>query len=394
MPSKRTGFTLIELLIVIAVIAVLIALLLPAVQAAREAARRTQCRSNLKQVVLAAHNYHDTHKLLPPGLMIVSKAFCCRFFVFCNIKTNGSQPDANYHTWGERLLPFLEASTVYNRIDQNSPISAPLDLSQWGFPDYTARNSGNPVSDNCAAIRPAAAVIPTFVCPSAPRNQNPFVTDELDQTFPAATIFTCLDVCPPPHQMLAGASDYSPLANYGNTICHTPVQSYYQQVTPPHARNANTFGVADNPIWPGNPPFGGHPQIGLAAITDGTSTTLYCAEHAGHPDIWVKGKKLSPPTPISHMPMNVGGCWSCFQVAYGTGSTFDGLALGSFTGNPVCFINCTNEYAINAIYSFHPGAGGVAMCDGSVKMLNENIGVTPFLNMRTYNGRAAVTDVY
>jgi len=81
-------------------------------------------------------------------------------------------------------------------------------------------------------------------------------------------------------------------------------------------------------------------------------------------------------------------------VAYGTGSTFDGLALGSFTGNPVCFINCTNEYAINAIYSFHPGAGGVAMCDGSVKMLNEDIGVTPFCNMRTYNGRAAVTDVY
>jgi len=198
MSSKRAGFTLIELLVVIAVIAVLIALLLPAVQAAREAARRTQCRSNLKQVVLAAHNYHDTHKLLPPGLMIVSKAFCCTFFIFCNIKTNGSGPDANYHTWGERLLPFLEASTVYNRIDQNSPISSPLDLKQWGLPNYTARNSGNPVSDNCAAIRPAAAVIPTFACPSAPRNQNPFVTDELDQTFPAATIFTCLDICPPP----------------------------------------------------------------------------------------------------------------------------------------------------------------------------------------------------
>jgi prepilin-type N-terminal cleavage/methylation domain-containing protein/prepilin-type processing-associated H-X9-DG protein len=64
---KRRGFTLVELLVVIAILVLLMSLLLPAIEKVRAAADRLRCANNLRQLVIASHNYDNSYNSLPPG---------------------------------------------------------------------------------------------------------------------------------------------------------------------------------------------------------------------------------------------------------------------------------------------------------------------------------------
>jgi prepilin-type N-terminal cleavage/methylation domain-containing protein/prepilin-type processing-associated H-X9-DG protein len=128
-PRCRPGFTLVELLVVIAIIAVLLGLLLPAVQKVREAGNRIQCTNNLKQLALAALNYHDDTKKFPNGVHPVDSI-------------NGGH--ANGTCWEVELLPYLERQSLKDR---------------WDYTEF-----GNNVAGGRNAT--TAHVLPVLLCPS------------------------------------------------------------------------------------------------------------------------------------------------------------------------------------------------------------------------------------
>ncbi|MDR1485778.1 MAG: DUF1559 domain-containing protein [Planctomycetaceae bacterium] len=129
--TLKNGFTLVELLVVIAVIAILIALLLPAVQAAREAARRMSCSNNMRQWLLAAHNYHSANEQFP-GLGTGANA---TFSIHAN------------------LLPYIEQEALSSLIDLTIPLA-------------TGGGQGTPVVINSALVETFKFKAKIFKCPS------------------------------------------------------------------------------------------------------------------------------------------------------------------------------------------------------------------------------------
>jgi len=146
-PSSSSGMSVVAILLiavfgVFVCAGVAVALLLPAVESARGAARRAQCSNNLKQIVLALHNYHDTYKALPPAY---------------TVDADGNK----LHSWRTLLLPFLEQDALYNQIDLTTAWDSPANrhLSEIAIPIFCcpAANGANPArTDYMAIVGPGA----------------------------------------------------------------------------------------------------------------------------------------------------------------------------------------------------------------------------------------------
>jgi prepilin-type N-terminal cleavage/methylation domain-containing protein len=308
----RYAFTLVELLVVIAIIGVLVSLLLPAVQAAREAARRMQCTNNLKQITLAAHNFHDTRNRLPPALMGPNST----------LETLGGA--LSQDPWISSIaltLPFMEQSPTY---DLMLPEQTNMDL-YWvsGAPNRQW-------SANGGSWAAAATVIPTLTCPS----------DYMNGDRGWRTIFCGYNL---PTTGLASAVNWG----WGSSTAPVVYQRGSSNYFPCNGANADYghLGTADfntslNVQW------GNFQGIGVnrnkkrtfASITDGTSNTLYYGETILHtPDPlnttkqvpygnkpWIAGWAMGINWPLTRNP----GQWTMFSSRH-SGTVLFSLADGS-----------------------------------------------------------------
>jgi prepilin-type processing-associated H-X9-DG protein len=323
---NRRGFTIVELIVFVAVAASLVALLLPAVQAAREASRRTQCRDNLRQLGVAFHNYHDNCRQFPPPYIAVWNRI-----LPSGIGFKGQYDDANIHTYGEFLLPYLEQANIVRQINCLQPYFAPVDLTSIGLPKYTA--------DNQSAV---GVALPMFVCPSTPRGANPY----------RGTLSGMAVLIP----FRTGANDYGPSSG----IARVP-----------------SGGIFDYAAFHNGPGDGvlsiNHVSTRFADVTDGTTQTALMWEIAGRPDRYQLGKKTGTTT---------GGGWADVTNAE---NWFHGSSPDGNTVPGPCAINCTNG-AGGGTYSFHPGGVNLLLADGSVQFLNENVSLTAFVALVTLQG--------
>ncbi len=320
--SWHAAFTLVELLVVIAIIGVLVSLLLPAVQSAREAARRSACGNNMHQLALACLNYESTNDAFPPGGVGAR---------------GGSWADGYGASWRTFVLPYMEATAVSGGLE----MTASMDL------DY-----GQDFSNNHAVLN---GYLPAWnFCPSS----------DMPREYPQ-------------HRsgMIASAADYAGVAGAAG---NDPECRYIG------TRYGNVHGY--NGILCSNC------KMNTGRITDGLSNVMLLAEQSN----WglTVPRRSNSPVPTDCRSSGLHGAWiGTFLKTEGVGggNSFDDRVYNTTTigrplGTQFCeFVRdnsdssycggepCTMLDNRAPVLSSHPGGAYVAMGDGSVQFLTEEI---------------------
>jgi prepilin-type N-terminal cleavage/methylation domain-containing protein/prepilin-type processing-associated H-X9-DG protein len=332
----RPGFTLIELLVVIAIIGVLIALLLPAVQKVREAANRMKCSSNLKQLSLAAHHYHDVFLCLPPG-------------------KGPSYPGAPvYARWSAQayLLPYIEQQNLTQAIDFHYPPETP---GMGGVVNFMPawQNPGRINADQ------SRTKIDVFLCPS---DRAPYSSDwpgECNYVGNSGTQFLC-DLSEKLSSTLVPSATPNGVLYYLSAVKLVEI----------YDGTAYTALFSEKIRGPGFP----NPRTDMFIMPnqntlDGTYNTC---------------QGLDPTTAVP-LTSKQGWSWVMGEMCcntYNHVSTPNTLTCAGtpFPGNMANMAMCVPPS------SYHPNGVNVGMCDGSVHFVHNDVSLTVWRAMGTRNG--------
>jgi prepilin-type N-terminal cleavage/methylation domain-containing protein len=328
-PRRRLGFTLVELLVVIAIIGVLVALLLPAVQAAREAARRMKCQSQVRQIVLAVHNFENNFKTLPPGVVNVgSPGPIPDLAEYLKVGALGtSASDYAKHGFLSVMLPYLEQANVlaaaaggYNfRLDWSDPANQPVSIVR--MPIYECPSVGVKHVLNPNSVHPNFFPATSDYWPISRANSNPSVWQGIGLSWP----------CDP-----------------NNT-------SNCEQI----------FGCLT-----------ANRQTRLAQITDGLSNTLMIGESGARQEGWAAGRYYDGPR--TNTGWGERGAWASESNNIVCAGTRGPITPGTSPAKVTTAAQLPGALTVNGwnqgeLYGFHPSGCTVAMGDGSVRPLSANI---------------------
>jgi prepilin-type N-terminal cleavage/methylation domain-containing protein len=313
--SNHRGFTLVELLVVIAIIGILVALLLPAVQAAREAARRNTCTNHLKQIAIAWQNHHDTFKHFPTG----GWGWAWQ-----------GDPDRGYGVdqpggWVYNILKFIEEDALRNM------------------------GAGMPNAQKIAELSKLSQIQPTeFICPS---RRAAVATTPKDTWAPRNITFHKGEV--------AGKSDYA--------ACSGDPLLPEADSPPQDPQGPQSITAASSPTWTWSPPHNGvcytRSTVKFKDLVDGSSKTSLVGEKYLRPEAYLG----------VHDPNDA--------TTYDQGdneSMYSGYNRDQHRSTNIEWPPEQDRIGPQKERSFgsaHPGAWGMAFCDGSVHRISYDIDI-------------------
>jgi len=318
---------------VIAIIAILIGLLLPAVQKVREAAARAKCQNNMKQLGLAAHNYHDANGRLPAAYAIPDST---QWDYYGNWYSK--DPESGYSTWVAPLMPFVEQDALYRYWKDTS---VPGHAAGWGSNNGTSKPDAN--------SSPNSQVIPLLMCPS-----DALVGPKY--------------VWPAPTDLAIG------LCSYG---------VYFGTQTVPAAKSAPL--IKDGVIHYNT-------QFLITDIADGTSNTILFGESSHFEPNW---KYLVPATPElgSYWAGWIFGGWYHIRLPLEQINWKLPASVATSPPTGAAKTDMMNK-RIYVYGSQHPGGCNVTMSDGSVRLLKDTMSVITLSALVTRAGGEVVSGDY